>query len=54
MQAVGLRGALGSRREAERRQGATPPLAQGAPAQSALLHLVGAVLSPELVLVKCK
>ena len=49
MQAVRLRGALGSQREAERRQGTAPPPAQGAPAQTALLHVVGAVQSPELV-----
>jgi hypothetical protein len=48
MQIVDLCGALGSQREAERRQGAAPPPAEGAPAQTALLH-VGAVQSPELV-----
>src|SRR5512146_2760166 len=50
MRRLGLPDALGSQREAERRQGATPPpLAEGAPAQTALLHVVGAILSPELV-----
>src|SRR4051794_36140421 len=49
MQALGLPGALGSQREAERRQGAAPPLAQGAPAQTALLHGGGALEPRERV-----